>query len=619
MRRDAARFGRAPMGAAHPVLAAAADRAGSAACGQRRTIGLDPVALAIVVSLVIKLYFLRVEPIPSYLRDLGNLIEAVIVGAVSHMALALGLCGFVALAGRSRIAQRLLAVVLHTAILLLACLDFLMVRYQGSHVSYVQFDLAGEAVSAIGTLTSFAHLTDAWLLLDLPILAILFWARYSRARAISVPAFAPAAGIGVFLAWSAFHFTVVGLQQDRFLYWHTDKTSLPHTSHKFTYPVRWAINAIVYLNMPREAYAHVSEPPPGLPTPPSVIGTASPHVLLIQAESLSGGALEWDYAGQPVMPYLRELAAQGIYFPNALTTKMAGGSFDADVGVLTGFHPPQSSNPYAYRFGHPPYLPEIMRSRGYSSATFDAYEAAFMRSADNHAALGIGAFHSAREREWRTSLRTLGRSAQGDREFLAWVRDRLLAAGEPQLLFVRTLSGHGPYLGREREPEIMAAIGSPFAVGTEPLLRGFAATLRYTDVAFQEMLEPLAPLIRSGRLLVVLYGDHGAGIEIREPIAGFSTTETAQKNVPLLLLGTGQAPREHADLVSLQDVPATIVRMLGIPFAYGDLAGRDILGPRPLPPLVTPWAVLGDGSRREPKARELAILRYGYGRLGAPM
>jgi phosphoglycerol transferase MdoB-like AlkP superfamily enzyme len=295
---------------------------------------------------------------------------------------------------------------------------------------------------------------------------------------------------------------------------------------------------------------------------------------------------------------------------------MAGASFDADIAALTGFHPPESSNPYAYGFSHPPYLPHLLQRAGYDTRCYDNHVPEFMRSADNHAAMGMLSYHSIRDRQWQTHVYRLGVEGPGDCEFLDMVRGELQAATKPSLFFVRTVTNHGPWVGLDDVPEIWETIAVEFP--GDATTRGLAAGLRYDDVALGRMLRPLSDWIESGRLLVLVYGDHGIGLPLRAAVPGLSDQESVVRNVPLLIVGIGIKPQVREEAVSIQDIPVTVANLLGLPFARGDLGGRDLLAREPLAPLVAPWGVLSQGQRLPLSEADRALLEYGYGKLAAP-
>lgn len=596
-----------------------ADRAPAREAGGWRPVRADGVACAIYLALVVKLYLMSFADDASLLPQGGTAwpLKSLLVHWASHVALLLVLTALPALWIAAPDRQRRTALLIHAVVAALAYFDLLLARYQGFHFYYVQFHLVGEGWSSITTLFSFARAGDLAFLLDLPIIALVWIAAAGTSPALVLDRRLVLALPAVAGAFMAAHVVAIAGRESNPWRWQLDMAASPLAARKLTYPLRWLLNGAFLAMLHPDHHPPPGAPPPGLPPGQPARGGWRPHLLLVQVESMTGGAPDWSIGGAPVMPFVRRLAADGIYFPNGLTTRMSGGSFDADIGVLTGFHPPATSDPYGYAFHAPPYLPHLLERVGYATATYDNHIPEFMNSAANHEALGIRRFFSIRDAEWRTRVERLGVAGPGDREFLAWVAGRVLEAERPGLFFVRTNTSHGPFAGIEREPEIRDTIATTFE--GDAVTAGYAAAMRYVDIALEGMIEPLGPLLESGRLIVVIYGDHGSGVAIRDDgLPGLSRADFLLKNVPIVIVGAGVPPAVRPEPVSLQDLAVTLARLIGIGFEAGDLGGRDLLAGGDLPGLVTPFAVFAAGRAHPPEAGEQDLIRYGYEKLGAP-
>lgn len=569
---------------------------------------LDRLATALVFGLVAKLYWMSHQtgglyaPVEPTLFAWGRNLA---LGLLCHGALAVLLLALVHRAP----APRRSAVLVHLTLAGLAYLDLCFARYHGLHLSFSQASLLREGLAAWDTLLGFVRPQDRWLLVDLPLLlvAAVLPAGAARELAPRRPTLGLLKGSGVLLLGATLH-----------LAWRCagpDVLARPY-NRRLGFPVAWMADALMALR------AHRHYDLPGRPASllaDSRQGPAAPRrptLLLLQVESLEAGAPEWRIDGQLVMPYLARLTRAGVYFPQTLCTRMRGMSFDADVAVLGGFHPPPTSDPYAYRFDRAPYLAGILGRVGYRAVTFYNYVPEFYRCQENHRALGIPRVRSIRDHVWSTRLPRLAAQGPGDREFLGWVGEALAAGPRRTLALVKTISSHGPFDGLVDEAEVVATIGHPFPV--DHPLRGYAAALRYVDRSLEAFLAPLQPRIRRGELVVALYGDHGAGMGIAaRPTPGLRPDEQARRVVPLLLLGTGRPAARRRQLACLLDLPVTLCRLVGAPFFSGELSGRDLLGDLE-GPLVTPEGVFQGGRRRAPTPDQQALLEYGYGKLGAP-
>jgi len=559
----------------------------------------------IVASLVVKLFQMR--PAGGFFTPVGSsgLVslrnEFVAVGC--HVALGMLVFTLTSLLVAGVRRRRLVTLLLHAAALAAAYVDLAVARFQGSFISSSQWALWHEGMRSVTTLRSFMAPSDLLLVIDLPIFAAALYGTF-RLPTLLFPrrrVVAAACVAAVILGGAALHLWLrCGAP---------DVLARPY-NRRYTHPVDWCLTA---LNgpLPRPVY-----PPPRGPAPSELAeqtrapSSRLPHLVYVQIESLQGGTVEWRPNGVPVMPFLAEFVRQGRYFPNALSTRQSGISFDADIAVLTGFHPPPSSNPYAYAFHAPPYLPHLLRRVGYDTETWDNYLPEFYRGRDNHRAMGMQAYHALGERRWTTSLPRLSVDCPGDREFLTVAAQSLLAAERPTFAFIKTVSSHGPWDGLDEMPEVVASVGHPFSDLEQPM-RGYAAVMRYVDDACREFFTALAPLLADGRCVVALYGDHGVSLPVpRSSIEGLSARRCGELNVPLLLVGASVPPGRVESVVSLQDLPRTMSDLVGLPFARGDLGGRNLLAPLPLAAMVTPWTVEEFGGA--------ALLDYGYAKLGAP-
>lgn len=534
------------------------------------------------------------------------------IGGLSHLALLAVLASALTLAlGAGRPARRA-AVGIHLGVLALAYLDLVYARYSGLHFSYAQLDLVGEGGAGLTTLLHSMRAGDLAYLLDLPLL-LAFWGGRPQPPAwpLSSTALRRAlASGGLALAAGAAYLGHVCPGPDLL--------ARPY-NRRFTPPTLWFLNAFFYL-LPRAHHPLPPAPPPGLPRAVPVPGPGPgprPDLLCIQIESLSGGALAWDLAGGPVMPYLRELAATGRYYPQGVSTKEMGMSFDADLAVLSGFHPPPSSNPYAYAFPAPPYLPHLLVDAGYAVAAYDNYVPEFFHQDVNYSRLGIPALRSIRDRSWSTRIRKVSVNCPGDLEFFAWVDAELAALPSPRFALVKNTTTHGPWLGLEAEPELTRVLGDRFAGAGE--LAGYAASLAYLDLALARLLEPRRAALAAGSLVVAIYGDHGSGLALPgPPLPGLDADAERRKHVPILFLGLPGPPSVETAPASIQDIPATLARVAGLAYPPGTLGGRDLLAPAPLPPLVTPEGAWDSAGWRPLAPPDQALLAWGYGKLGAP-
>lgn len=574
---------------------------------------LDGPAAVILAALALKLSLMRAADgiYAPLATTTAALVRNGLVTVVSHVALFLLLAGLVALVAGGALAARRSAVALHLAILAPAYLDLCYARFHGLHLSLSQGSLALEGLRSLTTLASFSRPPDLLLLLDLPLLALALLAGSRPFPLVT----SPRRSLRLVVKASAVFFLGIILYLE-VRHPGPDVLARPY-NRRYTYPVMWLLDALTSLHRTR-AWPAIPPPPQGLvsPAPPR---PEHPDVMLLQLESVGAGAPEWELRGRPVMPFLRHLTTRGLFARNGVSTRMHGMSFDADLGALTGFHPPPTSDPYAYRFGGGPLFPDLLRRAGFLTATWDNYVPEFFNAERNHRRLGISSFRSIRDRSWATDVDKVSVHCPGDQEFFSWVRERYRAepSRRPRFWLVKNTTSHGPWNGLQDEPEVVRVIGRPFP--GDDVTTGYACAMRYVDCALGDLLAPLLPLVDEGRLVVALYGDHGPSLDLGlPPVPGLPRDESARRHVPVVVLGLPEAPRRIDGPVGLADLAPTLARTLGLPFARGDIGGRDLCHPGPLPPLVTADIVYEGGAVRPLTAEEETLMRFGYGRLGAP-
>ena len=546
----------------------------------------------IITSLIVKLYWLQ--------PDLGLFSPAEKVFAVfirnrmtalcCHLVFGLFLLSLTSLIFRTRNTRLVVAVLLQLVLIPLAYIDLTYARFQGSFISSSQLSLWREGVSSFGTLRSYVARSDLLLLADLPIALAAYYLAYTvrclrtKRRKVLLTAFLSG-------------FCLFGLSLHLWFKCSSPDVLARPYNRRFTSPMIWLINGIRH-TLPCERYALPDIVPDELTYIESE-KTRRLQVVFLQVESLQAGVIEWVYQGQRVMPFLYGLSQKYPYSSSAISPRRAGVSFDADIAVLTGFQPPETSDPYSYGFGNPPYFPHLLSRRGYETVTWDNYLPEFYRGKKNHDLLGIRTYHSLRDRKWTTSLPRLSANCPGDNEFLRAAAQDIVHTSTPTFFHVKTLSSHGPWNGLGEQVEVINLVGRPFGKGKD-VLDGYAAIMRYMDRSIEAFFNELKPLLEKNELLLALFGDHGAGLPIPTPtVRTMTVKEVREKCVPLLLIGFDSTSLDGP--VALSNLPATVASQIQLPYTKGDLGGRNLFD-----------------SAAEKASDDALILAYGFGKLGAP-
>lgn len=227
---------------------------------------------------------------------------------------------------------------------------------------------------------------------------------------------------------------------------------------------------------------------------------AGANVLMVQVEALNGWVLDAEVGGEPVAPFLRALAAQGLSFPNVFDDTHQGRSSDADYLALVSQHPLRRDAVAMVRPRQSVVaLPGLLRERGYATLAVHAH---------------IPGFWNAGERRERYGFDTqlfgadLGPGEElgfglVDAETLRRALPRLTSLPEPWVGWIVTLTMHGPH---DQVPPSFPAL--PLGVMEGTPLGNYLRKVRHTDDALRRLLASLDSAGTLDRTLVVVYGDH---------------------------------------------------------------------------------------------------------------
>jgi hypothetical protein len=284
-------------------------------------------------------------------------------------------------------------------------------------------------------------------------------------------------------------------------------------------------------------------PYPLLRTLHGASGLGIRNVVVIQVEGLGATLLERDEPQGPVMPFLRSLAAEGLYFPRVYQSFPS--TDGAVFATLTSLHWTHSLSGSGQRLSQSvmgTYFTSLPRLLNAPDARHYAFSGFRHRTAE------IVSFH--RNLGFRTAgfdalEKPLGPTAAGplginDAPLLLEAARVVIASPGPFSLYVMTGTSHSPW---------QVPPGAPMPLGNTPL-----GTFRYADDsirAFVERLRTQRPDFDQTLLLVI--GDHTGPI--------FGTQPLERRRLPLILAGPPMA-RARARWAGLTDRPASEVDVL---------------------------------------------------------
>lgn len=382
--------------------------------------------------------------------------------------------------------------------------------------------------------------------------------------------------------------------------------------------VRWTLGPMAGLLLgalalsyaPPRRGADASAPPPG-----------AKNVLLVVLDTVRAQSLSLYGYDRKTSPQLERLAARGVRFDQALSTAPWTGPSHASM--FTGRFPHEISIGWSTPLDATyPTLAGFLAARGYRTAgfvantTYCSYETGLDRGfahyedydvslpavllcssvvqrtlnfARSHAVPGLDAAA-------RTSVHRKT-AARINADFLAWLTARGDNSGRPFLAFLNYYDAHHPYL-TPGEDDVDEACGRrPRSRADFSLLRGwwdidkrnlstaeralvrdsYDRCIAYLDRQLGRLFDALAQRKLLDDTIVIVTADHGEHLGEQRLYGHGCSLYRPELHVPLLVLAPGIAPQGKvvAEPVSLRDLPATVVDLIGLS-AGAPFPGRSL-------------------------------------------
>lgn len=239
------------------------------------------------------------------------------------------------------------------------------------------------------------------------------------------------------------------------------------------------------------------------------------NVILIHGESIQNVALNQSFNGQDVMPNLKKLKEEGLYFSNYYAQASGGTSSDSEFTISSSLLP-VTSGVVAISYWNRDYetIQKLVRENGYRTISMHANTGSFWNRINFHNSLGYDKFYSKTDYEINDDdIIGLGLS---DKSFFSQSVDKLKKEKEEHGKFFATLimlSNHTPFDDVDKYGEFDVDIkdgdvSHPYMEGTK--LGNYFKSVHYADSALGEFLTKLDENGLLENTVVVLYGDHDA-------------------------------------------------------------------------------------------------------------
>jgi arylsulfatase A-like enzyme len=330
------------------------------------------------------------------------------------------------------------------------------------------------------------------------------------------------------------------------------------------------------------------------PAPMPRGGPNQPNVLLIVLDTVRARSTSLHGYHRPTTPRLERLAERGVRFDRALAT--APWTTASHASMFTGRFPHELSVGWSTPLdGTYPTLAEVLGQQGYQTAGFVAnlgfcgYETGLQRGFAHYADYRITAgellqsaslvrdlFKRPRVRDWLGYYDLLNRknAAEVNEQILGWLDAQ---ERRPFFVFLNYFDAHIPYLPPARfrtmfGPELPRR--NPFMVPqndwspaeVQAELDAYEAAIACLDQHVGALLDQFEQRGQLQNTLVIVTADHGEEFGEHGLFEHGNSLYLPALHVPLVISFPGRTPAglRVASPVSLRDLPATVVHLLGL-------------------------------------------------------
>ena len=295
------------------------------------------------------------------------------------------------------------------------------------------------------------------------------------------------------------------------------------------------------------------------------------NLIVIQLEAFQNFAINLEYNGQELTPFLNSLINDGetVYFDHYYYQVGSGNTSDAEFATNNSILGTLDSYTYTlYTQNYFRGLPVILKDLGYETAAMHAYEKTFWNRENMYPSLGFDHFFNSDYYEKDEDYTGWSVVSVNDKSFYSQSIEAMKTLSQPFYSFMITLSGHHPFQQSEENCHIDLR---PSEEGT--IVGDYLNTVRYVDEALEQFFDELKAAGLYENSIICLYGDH-YGLSCTDPdireamsdILGEDYGYQQHFNIPLIINIPGSGVNETISTAGGQlDFMPTVAYLLGIP------------------------------------------------------
>ena len=243
------------------------------------------------------------------------------------------------------------------------------------------------------------------------------------------------------------------------------------------------------------------------------------NLIVIHAESIQNSAINQEFNGEKVAPFLNKIKDEGIYFSNFYSQASSGTSSDSEFTFATSLLPVTNGS-VAVSYWNREYesLQHLLKDKGYNTLSFHANNGDFWNRNNLHKSLGYNTFYS--KSSYSIDEENIIGLGLSDKEFFKQTVPILKKEYDENGKFMATLimlSNHTPFDELEKYGEFDTdikeekdgeTISYPYMEETK--LGNYFKSVHYADSALEELFDELDEAGLLDNSVVVIYGDHDA-------------------------------------------------------------------------------------------------------------
>lgn len=297
------------------------------------------------------------------------------------------------------------------------------------------------------------------------------------------------------------------------------------------------------------------------------------NLLLIHGESLQTMFIDDIFEGIELMPNVKKMAEEGMFFSNFYSEESVGTSSDTEFTLQNSLLPIGTGTVFV-NFASNQYksMPSILNEEGYFTFSMHGNICEFWKRNEMYDHMGYQHFYCDKDYDQSEKI-GLGLS---DKSFFKQSVEKLKEVNQPFYGTMIMLSNHTPFYTNELIEDYPVGRLSGTKMGN------YLKMVHYADQAIGELLQELDDANLLENTVVVLYGDHDSKLKEREYQRYFNTDKNFDfyeyeefTKVPLIIWTKDKTLQGKIDKVmGMIDVFPTLANMFGFDSHY--TLGHDI-------------------------------------------